>query len=245
MSGSLGFGTAHLARLDLSLVAVDRPGLGDSSPHPGKTLASWVDDVADLLGRLGQPEVYAVGFSQGSVFAAALAGAGLVRAAALVSGQDDLRAVRGELPPEVRTMLDEAAADPVAFEAEVAEWAGADRLWDLVVGMSSPADRAYYTGGAFGAAYREALDEGFAQGAGGYARDLVTAIGDWYVAPEQVGVPVDLWYGGGDTSPVHSPDQGRGLAARFPRGRLHLLPDEGGSLLWTRSADILVGLLQR
>ena len=56
-------------------------------------------------------------------------------------------------------------------------------------------------------------------------------------------MPVSLWYGAHDTSPVHSPDLGATLAKRFPRATHHLLADEGGSLLWTRGRDVLAELL--
>ncbi|WP_214401589.1 alpha/beta fold hydrolase [Pseudonocardia lacus] len=248
-SGSLGFGTDDLHDLGVRLVGIDRPGLGRSSPRPGRTLTDWCDDVAHLVADVGAgrgadtSDVRVVGFSQGAVFAAALAGAGTVRAAALVSGQDDLAAMREHLVPEVRAMVDAVADDPAEFEREVPRWAGPDLLWDLTVSTSGPVDAARYAGADFAPAYRTALAEGFAQGPAGYARDLVLALGPWPVPPEGIAVPVDLWYGALDTSTVHSPDHGRTLAERFPRGRLHLLPEEGGSLLWTRSRDVLVTLL--
>jgi pimeloyl-ACP methyl ester carboxylesterase len=245
-SGALGFGADHLDGLGVRLVGLDRPGLGRSSPRPGRTLADWCDDVARFVDDQagGRHDVRVVGFSQGAVFAAALAGAGVVAAAALVSGQDDLPAVREHLVPEVRGMVDAVAEDPEGFERSVPRWAGPDLLWELTVSTSSPVDAARYTAADFAPAYRAALAEGFAQGPAGYARDLVLALAPWPTPPERITVPVDLWYGGLDASTVHSPDHGRTLAGRLPRGRLHLLPDEGGSLLWTRSRDILVELIR-
>jgi 8-oxo-dGTP diphosphatase len=61
----------------------------------------------------------------------------------------------------------------------------------------------------------------------------------WSFALEDITIPVDLWYGGLDTSPVHSPDFGATLASRLPQASHLLDPDEGGSILWTRSQDIL------
>ena len=57
--------------------------------------------------------------------------------------------------------------------------------------------------------------------------------------------PVDLWYGSADTSPVHSPDAGAGLAARIPNARRHVVDGAGGALLWTEAARILAPLLER
>ena len=66
--------------------------------------------------------------------------------------------------------------------------------------------------------------------------------------PEHLGsmqVPVDLWYGGHDTSTVHSPDLGVTLAGRIPPTRRYFLADAGGSLLWTHAEPILTSVLQR
>ena len=242
MSGVLGFGTDVLDDLGLRLLALDRPGLGRSSPDPAKSYASWTADVRALVGSLGLRDVLGVGFSQGAPFAAALAGAGLLDAVALVAGQDDLRAQRHLLVPEVAGMLDAVDADPAGFEREIARVADAGWLWGVILTTPAPVDRAAYEGTGLGGAVRAALDDGFAQGAAGYARDLVLALGPWPVPPEEITVPVHLWYGAHDTSTVHSPDLGSALAARIPHARRTVLDDEGGALLWTRARDVLTAL---
>ncbi|MFE8603801.1 alpha/beta fold hydrolase [Archangium violaceum] len=244
MSGSLGFGADVLAELGLRLLAIDRPGLGASTPHPEKTFASWVDDVRQLVTTLGPRDFTAVGFSQGAPFALALAGRGLVKAVALVSGQDDLASpsLAPRLHPDVAAMVRAARQDPAGFEQSFSRMATWDGLWQLILGMSGEHDRALYLSDSFGPAYQRSLREGFSQGPQGYARDLVNALGPWLVEPEHVTVPVDLWYGGADTSTVHSPDFGATLATRLPHATRFLEPLEGGSILWTRARDILARL---
>jgi pimeloyl-ACP methyl ester carboxylesterase len=244
MSGSLGFGANELADLGMRLLAIDRPGLGASTPHPQKTFASWVDDVRQLLAAHSLRDVTTVGFSQGAPFALALAGSGLVKAVALVSGQDDLAwpSLAPLLHPDVAAMVRAARQDPAGFEQSFARMATPDGLWQLILGMSGERDRTLYLGESFGPAYQRALREGFSQGAQGYARDLVNALGPWLVEPERIPVPVDLWYGGADTSTVHSPDFGTTLATRLPHATHVLEPQEGGSILWTRARDILLRL---
>jgi pimeloyl-ACP methyl ester carboxylesterase len=165
---------------------------------------------------------------------------------ALVAGQDELAhpVTKRLLHPDVARMVDAIAADRGGFEASFASYADANGLWALIDGMSGPEDRAVYREPAFSAAFRQSLAEGFAQGAAGYARDLTLAMSRWTTQPEDVTVPVSLWYGRLDTSTVHSPDFGVTLASRFPNATLHSLPDAGGSLLWTRSRDILRELLR-
>ena len=66
----------------------------------------------------------------------------------------------------------------------------------------------------------------------------------WPLDPADIEVPVDLWYGTRDASPVHSPDFGETLARRITGARRHLLPDEGSAILWTRAGDIVEALLE-
>lgn len=247
MSRWLGFGADDLGDLGVRLLALDRPGLGASSAHPGKTLDSWADDVRAFVRRNDLRDVTAVGFSQGAPFALALGGRGVAKAVSVVAGQDDLAhpGFRDVLHPEVAGMVAAARSDPAGFERDFAGFATAEGLWRLIVGMSAERDRVVYESEVFGAAYRRSLEKGFAQGASGYARDLVNTYGLWPVAPEDVAVPVDLWYGARDASTVHSPDLGATLASRLPGASRVVLADGGGSLLWTRSRETLAKLKAR
>ncbi|MCY1032462.1 alpha/beta hydrolase [Corallococcus sp. BB11-1] len=246
MGRSLGFGADVLARLGVRLISVDRPGLGASSPSPERTLNDWVTDIRHLASALALPRFGIVGFSQGAPFALACAAAGLPSAVAVVSGQDDLNAseLAGMLHPDVAGMVRRAVEEPATFEATFAGMGNAEVLWKLITGTSSAVDLAVYTSPGFEPAYRRALEEGFSQGARGYARDLTLAMGRWPFDLGRIQVPVALWYGGHDTSIVHSPDHGAVLARRIPTASRHLLPEAGGSLLWTHAADILESLLR-
>ena len=245
MGRSLGVGADVLDRLGVRLISLERPGLGDSDPQPDRTLADWPRDVREFVAARGLDAVRLVGFSMGAPFALACAAEGLPVAVAIVSGQDDLRhpAFQDMLDPQVAALLDAVADDPAAVEAFFASSADAEMLWALITTYSSPVDLAVYKAPAFEAASRHALALGFAQGAAGYARDFVLATGIWPFNVETIGVPVDLWYGGHDTSTVHSPDHGAELARRIPTARRHLIPEAGGSVLWTHAEQILETLL--
>lgn len=245
MSSWLGFGSEHLEELGIRLVSMDRPGLGLSDPHPEKTLASWADDIRQLISSCDLRDVAAVGFSQGAPFALALAGHGLVRALAIVSGPDELAHPNfsSQLHADVARIIKAIENDPAGFEKHFSGIATADGLWQLIIGMSAECDRQLYMEDAFGCAFERSLQEGFSQGAAAYARDLVNAMARWPFSLEEIAVPVSLWYGRADTSTVHSPDFGSTLAKRLPNASLHVFESEGGSLLWTRSREILEHLL--
>ncbi|WP_217140589.1 alpha/beta fold hydrolase [Streptomyces sp. AC627_RSS907] len=242
-SRRLGFGAGVVDGLGVRLVSVDRPGLGASTPAPGRTFADFASDVRRLcaLRDLGRPAV--VGNSQGAPFALACAEAGVASALALVSAADEVAAPEfaAALPAELRALTERAVRDPSGAEEFFAGF-DADAMWDMVMGGSPACDLAVYREDGFSAAYRRALAEGFAQGAAaGYARDTTLAMGRWPFALDRVTVPADIWYGEQDTS--HSPDNGVLLAARIRGSRRRVVPGVGGAVLWTHAEPILTSLL--
>ncbi|MFF2012239.1 alpha/beta fold hydrolase [Streptomyces sp. NPDC058195] len=242
-SRHLGFGAGAVERLGVRLISVDRPGLGASSPAPGRTFGDFAEDIrafAALRGLGRRPLM--VGNSQGAPFALACAAAGAVGALAVVSGADEVAepGFADALPAELRRLVDLAVADPGAAERFFAGFT-ARAMWDMVMSGSPECDLAVYRQPAFAAAYRRALDEAFAQGAEGYARDTALAMGRWGIGLRDIAVPVDLWYGAEDTG--HSPDQGARLTARIPGAVRHLVPEAGGAVLWTHAERVLSTLL--
>ncbi len=244
MSGSLGFGIAHLEHENIRLITPDRPGLGDSSPDAGKSLKSFAADVTFLMQSLGYPRFRAAGFSQGAVYAMALACYADVSALALISGQDQFGypATQALLSADVIEMQTHARTQPDGFAAWVRDNITADWLMNFILNYSGETDLAVYQAADFLPAYRQCMAEAFSQGNEGYTQDLLLAMQEWGFTPEHITCPVSLWYGEKDTSTVHSPDGGKILAGRFPRAEHHLFAEEGGSLLWTQSQAILQAL---
>jgi pimeloyl-ACP methyl ester carboxylesterase len=240
-SRRLGFGGGLLEEAGLRLISIDRPGLGGSDPDPGRTLTSWAADVRHFADARDLNRPAAVGFSQGAPFALALAAHGVAAAVTVVSGSDELAHPRfaDTLDPQVRAIVDTAVSDPEEAAADFAAFGSPQALWNLIEATADDVDRAVYTDPHFQPAFRRALDEAFAQGPDGYARDTVLAMSRWPFDVTAITVPVGLWYGAQDTSPVHSPDHGASLAALIPTATRHLLPDAGGSLLWTHTAAVL------
>ncbi|GAA3943813.1 alpha/beta hydrolase [Actinomadura viridis] len=240
----LGFGAGVVDALGVRLVSVDRPGLGASTPAPGRTFSGFAGDIRRLcaLRGLGRPAV--VGNSQGAPFAIACAEEGVASALSVVSGADEVAAPEfaSALAEDLRGLVERTAVDPAGAEGFFAGFT-ADAMWDMVMAGSPECDLAVYQDPGFAALYRRSLDEGFAQGAAGYARDTVLAMGRWPFALADVAVPVDIWYGEQDTG--HSPDNGALLAARMPGARRRVVPGIGGALLWTHAEPILTLLLKK
>jgi hypothetical protein len=139
-------------------------------------------------------------------------------------------------------MLAGLRRDPEAFKQSI-KMADPEWLWSMIMSMSSQQDQRTFSGDAFASACRRSLEEGFSQGSDAYARDVVNTWSPWPFLLEDLRVPVDLWYGCMDTSPVHSPYFGETMARRIHGARLFIEDAEGSSLLWTRGEEILRELL--
>jgi pimeloyl-ACP methyl ester carboxylesterase len=86
------------------VIAVDRPGIGESDPQPGRQVLDWPRDVSELADSLGVERFAVLGFSFGGPYARACAYvlADRVTRAGLVSCLgpiDDSNAKRGMPPP--------------------------------------------------------------------------------------------------------------------------------------------------
>lgn len=243
-AGSFAFGLDLLDELNIRMIAPDRPGLGGSDHDPGKTLLSVAGDISDLIVHLNLKNVAVAAVSQGVPFALALAANGPVSKLAVVSGQDEL--CRPEflsgLPEQLRQMVEQAQTDPDGLIAMLESFADPESFLEFIVSTSSETDKAFYSADPFLSAFRRGLNAGFQQGPTGYALDTVAAMAPWTFEWDAITGPVGLWYGGLDASPVHSPDGGVLLEKRLPRATRHFYEGEGGSLLWTRSREILVAL---
>ncbi|MBL1099469.1 alpha/beta fold hydrolase [Streptomyces coffeae] len=240
----LGFGRDVVGALGVRLISVDRPGIGASTPAPSRTFSDVAADLRQLsdAGGLGRPAM--VGNSQGAPFALACAVEGGASALAVVSGADEVAAPEfaAALPEEVRGLVERTAADPDGAEAFFAGFT-AEAMRGMVLGGAPDCDLAVYQDPRFDAAYRRALDEGFAHDAAGYARDTVLAMGRWPFDLSRIEVPVEIWYGERDTS--HSPDNGALLTSRIPGAHRRVVPGIGGALLWTHAEPILTALLEK
>ena len=68
-----------------SIIGVDRPGYGLSTPQPGRTIAGWVPDALAVADHLGIGQFVTVGTSTGGAFALALAAVAAERVLGVVA----------------------------------------------------------------------------------------------------------------------------------------------------------------
>ena len=247
MSGSIGFGQDYLEKFGFRLIAIDRPGFGGSSPHPQKTLLSWCEDIKEFFASRDLPTASTVGFSQGSVFAFALAAKKRVRSVAIVSGQDDFSdpTTKSLLHKSVQGFVESVQSKNQEFLDGFSRMANAEGLWQLISAMSSAKDKELYESEAFQKLYQHSLQEGFSRGSEAYVLDLVNSMIKWPFDLEDIECPVEIFYGSLDSSTVHSPDFGFRMSKRIKHSSRKLFESEGGSLLWTQAEKILGSLVPR
>lgn len=230
--------------LPVRLLALDRPGYGRSSPHPGRTLLDWPRDVSDVADRLGLDRFHVVGLSGGAPYAAACA-YGLpqrVLGAALVCPVPPPHGIH----PRATGVghLFRLGRHPVL----------AHRLFSIIRPLLRRRIITPRTlvGGSLPAADRECLTrqtlsglarvwrEGIGRSVQGALSDAQIYAQDWQIPFGEITVPVDVWCGSDDSLiPLHA------LAPfeAIPGMRLHVQPGEGHYSLAIRHAAAILRTL--
>ncbi|QXX83261.1 alpha/beta hydrolase [Providencia sp. R33] len=244
MSGNLGFGLDLLEKYNIRLIVPERAGLGDSTFHAHKSLKSVALDIQALLDNQGIKQFSVLGFSQGGVFAMAVAHYCQPVSLSIVSGQDQFEhpATRAKLTADVVSLQEQALNTPENLSDWLQKNVTGEWLLAFILNCSAEIDQQLYNEEHFLEAYTDCMCRAFSQGNQGYVQDLLLSLQNWEFNPEDITCPTALWYGELDMSTVHSPDFGDVLADRFFNCNHHLYTQEGGSLLWTQADAILTDL---
>ncbi|MDI6022413.1 alpha/beta hydrolase [Leucobacter sp. UT-8R-CII-1-4] len=238
---SMLFGDDLLEAMKLRIITMDRPGLGDSTPDPARTLESTAADyrsfVAAALGEKAAP-IPVVANSQGAVFALKLASMGGTASLTLVSPADELAhpAIHAMLPPEATMLADLAQSAPEEAAAILGGFS-AQAMEEMVISGSNADDASFYQAEPFLSLYRRGLAEGFMNDGSGYVTDTLIAMRSWQLDFDAISCPAQVLFGAGDLS--HSPDHGETLTSRIPGASRTVFSDAGGALLWTHAKKIL------
>jgi pimeloyl-ACP methyl ester carboxylesterase len=248
LEGRLAAGAAR--RLRLRLVAPDRPGFGESTFRPGRTIGAWAADVAELADRLALRQFAVIGVSGGGPYALACAAripervtrVVLVGALGPLAGKPLPRdmvhlnrvalAVAARLPPLARLGIRLAAGwvrrDP---ERHVAR----------MMAAAPAADRRVLADPEYRALFAASTGEALRLGGRGAAWELTLLAQRWDFRLQEVPVPVEIWQGLADN--IVPSAIARQLAAALPHGAPHYLADEGHLSLIVRHIDaVLAGL---
>lgn len=227
-------GAAAAARHGVRLLALDRPGFGQSTFQPGRSIAGWASDVAALADRMQLGRFSIMGVSGGGPYAlacAALLPDRLARVALICPlGPLDVAAGKAGMLAQDRALLTLAAhAAPLARGVVrlLANWMRRDAeryLRFMMAGMLSP-DRDLFADPGYRAMVLASTAEALCQGGRGPASELTLIARPWGFPLRDVRMPVSLWQGLADQIlPAH---MARRLAAALPACHPRYFPDEG------------------
>jgi len=237
---SIGAGPELVSELGLRVLAPDRPGFGRSDPHPGRSYASYADDVRQLADACGIGRFAVLGYSGGS----GGSGYALSCAAALSHRVDSVGIVSGAGPRSTprfstglwrtdKVMLLLSRWLPVAARAALRSAARDVRskpetfLRTLRKDLSaSPHDVELLKEPDAAQRILTAFTEATALGPDGCVLDWALWRRPWQVdLATAADRPIHLWHG--DQDPVIPAHHSRHLQALLPGAQLHAWPGEG------------------
>ena len=243
--------TAHetARRLNVRLIAPERPGFGCSDFQPGRRLAQWPDDILALADALGLARFAVIGVSGGGPYALACAWrrpdrvgvVGIVSGMVPLADPPDGAPLDGGRPLSL-TLLRRA---PWLLHGALALAGPAVRRWpggafDLMAARAPAVDRAILARPEVRAALVDDLREALRCGGRGAAQELALFGRPWGFRPADVQAPVELWHGEADRQvPVAL---ARRLARQIPHCRARFLPTAGHFWLLDHSAEVLATL---
>lgn len=235
-------------RLQVDLVAVDRPGIGLSGFRPSGTLRDWAVDVGRLADHVGLGRFAVLGWSGGGPHALACAAhlPDRVSAGATVGGMaplDRAGGVRSLGMQADRILFPLARRAPLVARLLLrlsALQSPRDLQRSMLRSVTSPADREIIESMA-----PEALTAPFFEalrcGARGTIRDYRLLGGDWSLDLGSIRTPMTVWQGAEDR--FVPPQHARYLERHLPDANLQVVPDCGHFLLHRHAERVLSGLV--
>ncbi len=233
------------------IVSVERPGVGESTPHAFEAVVDFASDIEQLCDALGIERFAVAGLSGGGPYALACAHEMPER---VLAG-----AILGGVAPSVGSDAAEGGAASIVryFEPLLRRTHGplggfmrglvrvlepfADPVTDLFARFMPPGDQRVFEDQAVRRMFQQDLILGSRRYMQAMFLDALLFGRPWGFALADIRVPIHLWYGDSDTIvPVH---HGEHLAERIPGSKLRIRSQEGHLGGLGASQEILDALL--
>jgi pimeloyl-ACP methyl ester carboxylesterase len=240
---------ADAERRQLRLISYDRPGYGDSTPQPGRSMADCARDVRVICEALGIDRLAMWGLSGGGphVLACAALLPGLVTAAASLAslapydaeGLDWLAGFSQEAIDEARLTLTDQTEARALFQKDRDEMVAASPA-QVALNMQARmpgVDLTLLTDEAV------SMQQALAPGIEGAWDDCVAQLTPWGFDVAQISIPVLLLHGGQDRAVPFS--HGQWLASHIPGVETWFFDDEGHALRESHIEDVHAWLVDR
>jgi pimeloyl-ACP methyl ester carboxylesterase len=237
-----GFGDSRLIRnpddeltasLGVRVIAPDQPGVGGSSPKPGRKMVDWGSDVEELADHLGLGGFTVAGHSGGGPHTLSIAYhlPDRVSKGVLASpvGDFDDKFMRKQL-----VMKDLKLIAKIHRLHHLLRWANKSEAKKVLedapsyveaVADEDPSDAATLLDDP---AQREMFEASFAEGVaqeGEGTYEMTLALWDWGFALSDVQQPFEVFYG--DADEIISPEMPKRVAEELPHGTGHVWPGAG------------------
>jgi pimeloyl-ACP methyl ester carboxylesterase len=238
-------------RLNVRLICMDRPGYGESTFQPGRSILDWPGDIAQLADQLGIGKFSVTGHSGGGPYVAACAYAlpDRIASAAVLSGAGPV-----DSPDYTLTM---SATNKLGMRVgRYIPWL----LWQGMVWLvyhrraHDPAADMARGNGIRPKADDEELRkpevqetclcselEAFRPGLQGTAWDARLLTRPWGFPLEKIRIPVHLWHGTDDDQVP--PGTARYIAGKIPGSRITIFENEAHLALFSHWEEILTQLI--
>jgi pimeloyl-ACP methyl ester carboxylesterase len=219
----------------LRYVSYSRPGFGDSTRQPGRTVADCSTDTSNILDELGADRFYVTGWSAGGPHA-------LACAALLPQRVIAASTIAGVAPYGAKNLNWEAGQDKETIEKIQAAINDPDKLQSLLereeptyahvtgdqiiaaLGDLPEVDKAVLSG-PLGDFLADNIREAFRNGIWGIYDENIALSHDWGFDLSRINVPVAVWQGAKDKMVPFA--HGQWLANNVPNAQAHLLPEDG------------------
>lgn len=222
-------------RRKVRLIAVERPGIGDSTSHNYRSLADWAADIETFCNTKDIDRFAVCGLSGGGPYALACAhylhdrvlAAVVLGGVAPAVGKD---AVDGGVSPLVRVLSPRMKyLRPTLNRLLVGLvrnlHSQADRAVDLFARFMPPGDQAMFEDLALRGVFVEDIVLGSRTQMQAFLHDVVLFGRDWGFELADIETPVYLLYGDADN--IVPLRHGEHMAARLPNAELRIRPGEG------------------
>lgn len=234
--------------LGIRMVALDRPGFGDSPPNIHSSLRHWPTAVASIADQLGIERFAVIGVSAGAKFALAtvLGVRERISCAVLASSFGELSEPEaiGAATFRVRWAVGlyryaPAVGDGASGAASFFMRHGIETILRAGRYLAPPTERRVLADPDVLRIAAQVLRASASQGSAGIAKEFRAIVAPWNLALDEIRVPVAMWHGESDVvAPIA---MAQVLANRIPGAQLHRAANAGHvSLLVNHSREILM-----
>ena len=235
---------AAAAEQGLRVLAPDRPGVGGSDPHPGRTVAGYASDVAEVLDLLGVDQVRVGGLSNGGMYAMSVASGLPDRVLQVVPVNPAVPiadpAVRASLSRTTRLAYDFVSKHPERATRGLTSPQSPGVLLRLMERLKNPDAEVMAQPGAVALTTALRKEAACQPDRTGLLDEIRLGPGGWGFDHRAVTVPVSFLIGEKDTSLGYV----RVWATELPKGRLVLAPGGHSNLFAAAVARTACELLR-